>query len=122
MSCVRTDSEREKMKRINSNRKGKVGERELSAVLRSMGFTEARRGEQYCGANGDADLVGIPGVHIECKRVENLNLNVAMEQAESDSRGDVPAVFHRRDRRPWLVTVRLENMLAFARAILEAPK
>ena len=107
---------------MNSNAKGKRGERELSAVLRSMGFTEARRGQQFCGANGDADCVGILGVHIECKRVESLNLNAAMEQAESDSQGDVPAVFHRRDRKPWLVTMRLEDMLLFARAILEARK
>ena len=109
-------------KQINSNRKGKSGERELSAVLRSMGFTDVRRGQQFCGANGDADCVGIPGVHIECKRVENLNLNAAMAQAESDSQGDVPAVFHRRDRRPWLVTVRLEDLMRFVDVLAEARK
>ena len=56
----------------NSRQKGARGERELAAVLREHGF-ECRRGQQFCGANGDADVVGLPGIHIECKRVESLN-------------------------------------------------
>ena len=111
-------------RRINSNRKGKVGERELSAVLQSMGFTEARRGQQFSGANGDADCVGIPGVHIECKRVENLNLGAAMAKAIEDRRGaEIPIVCHRRDRQEWLVTCRLSELLALCVKILgEAQK
>lgn len=57
----------------NSRRKGASGERELAKKLREYGY-EARRGQQYCGSNGDADVVGIPGIHIECKRVEALNI------------------------------------------------
>ena len=52
----------------NSRRKGASGERELAKKLREYGY-EARRGQQYCGSNGDADVVGIPGIHIECKRL-----------------------------------------------------
>ena len=59
---------------INSRNKGKVGELELAHILGQYGFT-VRRGQQYCGANGDADVVGLPLLHIECKRVENLNLD-----------------------------------------------
>lgn len=58
------------------------------------------------------DLVGLPGIHIECKRVERLNLYDAMAQAERDSerfQDGVPAVFHRRSRSPWLVTMKLED-------------
>ena len=95
----------------NSRQKGARGERELAAVLREHGF-ECRRGQQYCGANGDADVVGIPGVHIECKRVESLNIHKAMEQAKSDAReNELPAVFHRKNGKPWLVTMTLEDWM-----------
>lgn len=95
---------------INSKQKGARGERELASILRSYGY-ECRRGQQYCGANGDADVVGLPGVHIECKRVEKLNLYDAMAQAKADSNGDIPTVFHRKNNCEWLVTMRLEDWL-----------
>ncbi len=71
---------------MNSREKGKRGERELASKLREYGYG-TRRGQQYCGANGDADVVGLPGIHIECKRVERLNLDDAMTQAKADSGG-----------------------------------
>lgn len=95
----------------NSRQKGARGERELAAVLREHGF-ECRRGQQYSGANGDADVVGLPGVHIECKRVESLNIYKAIEQAKSDAReNELPAVFHRKNGKPWLVTMTLEDWM-----------
>lgn len=95
----------------NSRQKGARGERELAAVLREHGF-ECRRGQQYSGANGDADVVGLPGVHIECKRVESLNIYKAIEQAKSDAReNERPAVFHRKNGKPWLVTMTLEDWM-----------
>lgn len=95
--------------------KGKRGERELSTKLREYGY-DCRRGQQYCGANGDADVLGLPGIHIECKRVERLNIQVAMEQSKQDAEeGEFPAVFHRRDRSEWLVTMRLEDWVELFR-------
>lgn len=95
----------------NSRQKGARGERELAAVLREHGF-ECRRGQQFCGANGDADVVGLPGIHIECKRVESLNIYKAIEQAKSDAReNELPAVFHRKNGKPWLVTMTLEDWM-----------
>lgn len=95
----------------NSRQKGARGERELAAVLREHGF-ECRRGQQYSGANGDADVVGLPGVHIECKRVESLNIHKALDQAKSDAReNELPAVFHRKNGKPWLVTMTLEDWM-----------
>lgn len=91
----------------NSRDKGKRGELELSHALQSYGY-ETRRGQQYSGKNGDADVVGLPGIHIECKRVERLNIENAIAQAVSDARDDeMPAVFHRKNRQPWLVTMPL---------------
>ena len=95
--------------------KGKRGERELSTKLREYGY-DCRRGQQYCGDNGDADVLGLPGIHIECKRVERLNIQVAMEQPKRDAaEGEFPAVFHRRDRSEWLVTMRLEDWVELFR-------
>ena len=100
---------------MNSRQKGKAGELELAQLLRAYGYT-ARRGQQYSGANGDADVVGLPGVHIECKRVEKLDIYKAVEQSVRDAHVDeLPAVFHRKNRHGWLVTVRLDDFLALIR-------
>lgn len=98
-------------KAINSKRKGSAGERELASVLREHGYANAKRGQQYCGYNGDADIVdAIPGIHIECKRVERLNLEAAFDQSVRDAKaGEIPVVMHRRNRRPWMITIRLED-------------
>lgn len=95
----------------NSRAKGASGERELANTLKDYGYT-ARRGQQYCGANGDADVVGLDGIHIECKRVERLNIDDAIEQAIADVRkGELPAVFHRKNRKKWLVTMTLDDWM-----------
>nr|DAZ00426.1 MAG TPA: HOLLIDAY JUNCTION RESOLVASE HOMOLOGOUS RECOMBINATION [Caudoviricetes sp.] len=96
---------------MNSRQKGAAGERELAKALRSHGF-ETRRGQQYCGSNGDADVVGLPGVHIECKRVERLNLEDAMAQSRADARlGEIPVVMHRKNNCKWLVTLSLDDFM-----------
>ena len=94
-----------------SRNKGKRGELELSHVLQEYGF-DARRGQQYAGINGDADVVGVPGLHIECKRVEALNVEKALVQSEQDARtGEIPVVMHRRNREEWKVTMRLDDFV-----------
>ena len=100
----------------NSRAKGAKGELELSNLLKEHGY-KTRRGQQYCGANGDADVVGLDGIHIECKRVERLNIDDAMAQAVEDAReGETPAVFHRKNRKGWLVTMRFEDWLTLYKA------
>lgn len=95
----------------NSRRKGKEGELELSKKLKDHGF-ECRRGQQYCGANGDADVIGLPGIHIECKRVESLNIYKAMEQAKNDASDlELPTVFHRKNNKRWLVTMEFDDWI-----------
>lgn len=97
---------------INSRAKGKIGELSLAKVLREYGF-EARRGGQYSGANGDPDVVtSMTDLHIECKRVERLDIYGAVEQSCRDAReGETPVVMHRKNRKPWLVTMRLEDFI-----------
>lgn len=96
---------------INSKKKGKNGEIEIAHILKAHGY-DARRTQQFCGANGDADVVGLPGVHIEVKRTETLSLYTALEQATQDAREDeIPVVFHRRNHKRWVAIMELENFL-----------
>ena len=95
-----------------SQRKGADGERELAAILREHGYTVERGGSLSFG--NVPDITGLPGVHIECKRCEQARLSEWMAQAERDSQyfqDGAPAVFHRRSREPWLVTMRLSDWL-----------
>lgn len=96
----------------NSRRKGKDGELELSRVLRNHGY-DCRRGQQHKGGGDSPDVVGLDGIHIECKRVERLNIEEALAQARRDSErsGNVPVVMHRRNYEPWKVTMDLEQWL-----------
>lgn len=95
--------------------KGKVGERELSRELARLFGVECHRTQQHCGDAGDSDVVGLPGVFIECKRVQALNVPKAVAKAvEQCPDGELPAVFHRRNREPWLVTIQLDDLPALA--------
>lgn len=100
---------------INSRQKGAAGERELARKLREYGY-EARRGQQFSGANGDADVLGLDGIHIECKRVERLNLEDAMAQSKHDAReGEIPVVMHRKNNCEWMVSIRLTDWIEMYR-------
>ena len=97
----------------SSQRKGADGERELAALRREYGYQVERGGSLSFG--DVPDLTGLRGVHIEVKRVERLNVPEAMKQAVSDAEkfhDGVPALFHRRSREPWLVTMRLHDWVA----------
>ena len=103
---------------MNSRDKGARGERELARYLTDKGF-KARRGQQYCGANGDADVEGLEGIHIECKRVEKLNIEKALEQSCNDAYADslkqgkkvVPTVWHRANGTKWKVTLLADDFI-----------
>lgn len=99
-----------------STRKGSDGERELAVLLRQEGYEIARGGTMSFGEL--PDLYGLPGVHIEVKRVERLNVLEAMQQSIRDSerfKDGMPTLFHRRNRSPWLVTMRLSDWLILYR-------
>ena len=100
----------------SQQRKGRAGELELVGVLHDHGIP-ARPGDAV-SYGSPPDVVGVPGVHVECKRVEKLNLQAAMDQAVRDAvrfRDGRPAVFHRKNRRGWLVTMRLDDWAAMYR-------
>lgn len=95
-----------------SQRKGRAGELELARILQAHGYDVSPGIPVSYGQT--PDLVGLPGVHVEVKRVERLNVPEAMKQAERAPdffRDGAPAVFHRRNRSPWLVTMKLTDWL-----------
>ena len=105
---------------INSRQKGASGERELAKKLKEYGF-DCRRGQQYSGIEGE-DVVGLDGIHIECKRVERLNIYDAIDQSKRDSgKNDLPfgynlpTVFHRKNHCEWLVTMTLDDWMELYR-------
>lgn len=101
---------------INSRQKGKRGELQIAHILNDHGY-KARRGQQYSGASGDADVIGIPGIHIEVKYVQALNIEKAMEQSRNDARLDeIPIVMHRKNHEPWKVTMDIADWIKFLKA------
>lgn len=79
-----------------------------------MGWT-VRRSVQFCGRSGDADLLveEHPDLFVECKLVQSLNITETVKRAVKDAGTALPAVFHRRDREEWLVTIRLADLPRF---------
>lgn len=100
---------------INSRQKGAKFERKLASKLKEYGY-DYRRGQQYCGANGDADVVGLPGIHIEAKAVERLNMYDAVNQAKRDARkNELPVVIHKKNYCEMLVTMPLDVFMTIYR-------
>jgi len=100
---------------MNSKQKGARGEREWASYCRDQGY-ECRRTAQYCGNTGDAsDVVGLPGIHQEVKRVERLNIEDAIAQAVRDTNDEIPIVAHRKNNCEWLVTMRADDWFSLYR-------
>lgn len=93
--------------------KGARGELEWRDQWRVHGYTGAYRSAQYCGRNGDQDVIcpeiEILNLHQEVKRTECLRLHEAMKQAKEDGHGKIPIVAHKRNREEWMVTMRAED-------------
>ena len=89
----------------NSRDKGARGEREFASLCRDQGYNRVRRGQQFSGLEGE-DCVGLPGIHIEVKRVQALNVEKAMAQSRRDGTGEqMPIVAHRKNNCDWLITM-----------------
>ncbi len=102
---------------VNSKQKGKRFELKVASILRDYGY-DSRRTAQYCGKTGDAaDVVGLPGLHIECKHQEKMCLYDWIAQAKGDSAGTdrLPAVFHKKNNAEILVTMELDDFMQLYR-------
>ena len=98
-----------------SRDKGKRFERDIANFFKGYGIT-ARRTAQFCGKTGQAgDVEGVPGVHVECKCVEKLNLEQAYQQsvrdAEAVGKNEIPVVIHKKSRKSAMITLALEDWI-----------
>ena len=104
---------------INSKSKGARFERQLASRFREYGY-DARRTAQYCGNSGDAaDVIGLPGIHVEAKHQEQMRLYEWMAQAKRDAAAGggnaLPAVFHKKNNAEILVTVEFDTFMQLYR-------
>lgn len=107
---------------INSKQKGARFERQLASIFRDYGYTDSRRTAQYCGNSGEAaDVIGLPGIHVEAKHQEKMELYKWMEQAKRDAAGgnNLPAVFHKKNNHEILVTMPLDVWMLLYRGWME---
>lgn len=105
-----------------SQAKGANGERELAAIIRSYGYDIQRGGSLSFGEI--PDLSGLCGIHIECKRCEQLRISEWLSQAAADAerfQDGAPAVFFRRSREPWMVCMKLTDWLELYRGYQPPP-
>lgn len=103
----------------SSQRKGRAAEMELAAILRQYGYDAEAGAPMNYGTV--ADVVGLPGFHLEVKRCERLQLPAWIEQAERDAErfhDGIPLVCFRQNREPWRVCLRLEDFLKVIHAEL----
>ena len=99
---------------VKSRQKGKRTELQLAHKLEEVMGWKARRTQQNNGAAGDSDVVieELPQVFLESKAVEKLNVQAAMDRAAEDAaaEGKIPVLAHKRNRKEWLMTIRLSDM------------
>lgn len=98
-----------------SREKGKRFERDIANFFKGHGIT-ARRTAQFCGKTGQAgDVEGVPGIHVECKAVEKLNLEEAYQQsirdADAAGKNEIPVVIHKKSRKQAMVTMALMDWI-----------
>ncbi len=106
---------------MNSRSKGARGEREAARAWTDVFGVAARRGQQFAGGTESPDVItGMAGIHVEVKRVEAGNPYVWMDQAVRDAGKNAPVVLHRRNNKPWLLIVRLDDAPRLAKAIAQA--
>jgi Holliday junction resolvase len=101
---------------MNSNQKGKRGEREFAKFLSDRGYP-ARRGVQYSGGEDSPDVVcdRLSYIHLEVKRTERFTLYPYLAQAINDSGPTkTPVVAHRKSREEWVCILRAEDLLIMA--------
>lgn len=94
-----------------SKAKGSAYQREIRDLLvKILGLDPDDIESRPMGSNGCDLIMGVQSravfpFAVECKRCERLNINAAWDQATGNAGKLQPIVFHRRSRKPSLVTV-----------------
>ena len=112
-------------------RKGDGFERELAAYFNeeadiNTAYRAPLSGGGKVNSHGGADLIGVPDLFVEAKRVERLNFMDAIRQAEKNSQEtnspEPPIVINRRNRMTTeesLCVLRLKDFMKYYNAFLE---
>ena len=88
-----------------SRTKGKRAELELMHELNDVYGFQTRRGDCF---RHEPDLMGVMSIHVEVKRAEDIKLSGWLKQAAAAAekyKDGLPAVFHRKSREPWFVSM-----------------
>lgn len=98
--------------RLNSRAKGARGEREFIERHLAPYWPEAKRNlDQF--SEDKRDCIRVAGIHWQIKRVERLNIWLALAQAETEAIGpDLPVVAFRRNRSGWYCALDAEALVA----------
>lgn len=102
-----------------SRDKGARFELEVAGWFRDYGYN-ATRSAQHSGKTGQAaDVIGVAGLHIECKHCEKMHLYDWMSQSDRDTKaegkGNIPVVIHKANYRAPLVTMHFEDFIKIYR-------
>lgn len=106
-----------------SKQKGDRYERDLAEYFNAQCGISSHRTPLSGGGRKEAlaDLIGTPGIAIEAKRVEKINLTEFMTQAVRNCGNDLPVVITRRNKQSLensYVFMRLHEWMALYRAFL----
>lgn len=101
---------------INSRQKGARHEREVAKALNALFGLDAERGARN-GVPGADDVVGWPGVHVECKNYKAIAALKWLEQSIRDAGDDLPIVVMRQLRGENVVMVRLADLMRLVEAV-----
>lgn len=93
--------------------KGARGELEVVHLLRTHGWTDAKRTSDGRAQVERGDIADGPlDVHLEVRRRETVNIWACLAKAEAEARtGDTPVVAFRRSRSDWYAALPLEALL-----------
>jgi Holliday junction resolvase len=106
---------------INSKRKGVLGEREFARLCRDEGFDSSKRGQQFHGGEDSPDVIGLPSIHVEVKRREDVSLVASMAQSSREKgERELPIVAHRKNRQRWMITMYADDWFKIYREALAA--
>jgi len=106
-----------------AKQKGDKYERDLAEYFNAECGLSSHRTPLSGGGRKEAlaDLLGTPGIAIEAKRVEKVNINEFMQQAVKNCGQDLPVVITRRSKQTLensYVFMRLHEWMALYRAFL----
>ena len=99
-----------------SRNKGARAERQWRDICRAEGYDAERGCQLYQKGSEIADVVGLPGIHIEVKAQETLRLREWIAQSVADAHEkEIPIVAHKKSREGWLVTLRASDFFTLYR-------